>query len=354
MYQVIVVDDELVIRKGITNFINSEINDLEVLYSFSDGTEAIEYLKTNDIDLVISDIRMTYISGIELAKYISENKPFIKVILLSGYREFEYARSAIQYGVKEYILKPTDFSKFKDVLSQVIIELKQSRLKKDQVLFMDKIKLLYSNILSNKRNESEEILLSLIEDVKDYSITNMRQYLFYLYEIIFDKLNLYLKIQLNSEKFNLNHLLLKENKKDLQDYALDILDKVFHLLLNEEEAPNDFLLQDVKEYINVHLHEDISLQDVADKMFFSTVYFSRFFKKQTGETFSNYLLRTRMEYALKLLEKNKKVTEISVACGYHDPSYFTRIFKEYFKYTPKDYARRFMSYKSSGGISEEK
>lgn len=236
----------------------------------------------------------------------------------------------------------------------VIIELNQSRLKKDQVLFMDKIKLLYSNILSNKRNESEEILLSLIEDVKDYSITNMRQYLFYLYEIIFDKLNLYLKIQLNSEKFNLKHLLLKENKKDLQDYALDILDKVFHLLLNEEEAPNDFLLQDVKEYINVHLHEDISLQDVADKMFFSTVYFSRFFKKQTGETFSNYLLRTRMEYALKLLEKNKKVTEISEACGYHDPSYFTRIFKEYFKYTPKDYARRFMSYKSSGGISEEK
>jgi len=97
--------------------------------------------------------------------------------------------------------------------------------------------------------------------------------------------------------------------------------------------------------MNEHLHEDISLQDVADKMFFSTVYFSRFFKKQTGETFSNYLLRVRMEQAVKLLEKNLKVTEISEACGYHDPSYFARIFKEYYKYTPKDYARRFMSCK---------
>lgn len=354
MYQAIVVDDELVIRNGITNFINSEIDDLEVLYTFSDGTEAIDFLKTNDIDLVISDIRMTRASGIELAKHISENKPFIKVILLSGYREFEYARSAIQYGVKEYILKPTNFSEFKEVLTQVKNELNHSRLKKDQVLFMDKIKLLYSNILSNKRNEAKEVLVSLLEDVKDYSITNKRQYLFSLYEIIFDKLNLHLKIQLSSDKFHLNQLLLQENGKDLKEYALDILDRIFHLVLKEEQAPNNILLQDIKEYINEHLHEDISLQDVADKMFFSTVYFSRFFKKQTGETFSNYLLRTRMEYALKLLEKNKKVTEISEACGYHDPSYFTRIFKEYFKYTPKDYARRFMSYRRSGGISEDK
>lgn len=346
MYQVIVVDDELVIRNGVTNFINSEIEDLKVLNSFSDGTEAIDFLKTNDIDIVISDIKMTHVSGIELAKYISENKPFIKVILLSGYREFEYARSAIQYGVKEYILKPTNFTEFKEVLSQVKNELNQSRTKKDQVLFMDKIKLLYSNILSNKKNEAKEILLSVFKDIRDYSIKDMRQYLFYLYEIIFDKFNLYLKIPFNSERFDLNQLLLQENTKDLKDYALDMLDRIFNLLLNEEEAPNDFLLQDIKKYINEHLHEDISLQDVADKMFFSTVYFSRFFKKQTGETFSSYLLRTRMEYALKLLEKNKKVTEISEACGYHDPSYFTRIFKEYYKYTPKDYARRFMSYRS--------
>jgi two-component system response regulator YesN len=113
--------------------------------------------------------------------------------------------------------------------------------------------------------------------------------------------------------------------------------------LNEEEAPNDYLLQGIKDYIYEHLNEDISLQEVADKMFFSTVYFSRFFKKQTGETFSNYLLRIRMEHAVKLLQKNKKVTEISEACGYHDPGYFSRIFKEYYKYTPKDYARRFFA-----------
>jgi two-component system response regulator YesN len=343
MYQVIVVDDELLIRNGITNFINSEIEDFEVSYSFSDGAEAIEFLKTKDIDLIISDIKMTHVSGIDLAKYISDNKPFIKVVLLSGYREFEYARSAIQYGVKNYILKPTNFVEFREVLAQIKNELDQSSSKKEQILFMDKIKLLYSNIVSNKRNEAKDILLSVFEDIKDYSLPNMQQYLFDLYEIIIDKFNLYLKIQLNAEKLNLNQLRMQENITDVKDYALDILSRIFGLLLNEEEAPNDYLLQGIKDYIYEHLSEDISLQEVADKMFFSTVYFSRFFKKQTGETFSNYLLRIRMEHAVKLLQKNKKVTEISEACGYHDPGYFSRIFKEYYKYTPKDYARRFFA-----------
>lgn len=343
MYRVIVVDDELVIRSGITHFINSEMKDFDVLNSFSDGAEAIDYLKTNDIDLVISDIKMTHVSGIELAKYIFENRPSIKVILLSGYREFEYARSAIQYGVKYYILKPTNFTEFKDVLANMKSELDQDKSRKDQVLFMDKIKLLYSNILSNKKTEAQDILLSVFEDVKDCPISKIRQYFYDLFEIIFDKFNLYLKIQITAEKFNLNQLLSLESVKEVKGSALDILEKVFHLLLVEEEAPNVFLLQDIKEYIQEHLQEDISLQDVADKMFFSTVYFSRFFKKQTGETFSNYLLRVRMEQAVKLLRTNKKVTEISEACGYHDPSYFTRIFKEYYNYTPKDYARRFIS-----------
>lgn len=343
MYQVIVIDDELVIRNGITNFINSEINDFEVLYSFCDGSEAIEFLKTNDVDLIISDIKMTHVSGIELAKFISENKPYIQVVLLSGYREFEYARSAIQYGVKNYILKPTNFNEFKEVLSQMKNELDQSKMKKNQVLFMDKIKILYSNILSNKKSEARDVLLSIFEDVKDYSVPNLRQYFYDLFEIIFDKFNLYLKIQLSAEKFNLKQLLLQETVNEIKDYTIDILERIFNLVLVVEETPNEFLLQDIKEYIFEHFHEDISLQDVADRMFFSTVYFSRFFKKQTGETFSNYLLRIRMEHAVKLLSKNKKVTEISEACGYHDPSYFTRIFKEYYKYTPKDYARRFIS-----------
>jgi two-component system, response regulator YesN len=345
MYQVITVDDELVIRSGITNFINSEIEDFKVLHSFSDGSEAIDFIKTNDIDLIISDIKMNRVSGIELAKYIFENKPYIKVILLSGYREFEYARSAIQYGVKNYILKPTNFAEFKEVLSQMKLELDQDRTKNDQVQFMDKIKLFYSNILSGKKKESVDTLLSVFDDVKDNSPTNIGQYVYDLYEIIIDKLNLYLKLQLSADKFNLKQLLSQHNVQELKDNALDILERISGMLLNEEEASNEFLLQDIKEYMNEHLHEDISLQDVADKMFFSTVYFSRFFKKQTGETFSNYLLRIRMEQAVKLLEKNLKVTEISEACGYHDPSYFARIFKEYYKYTPKDYARRFMSCK---------
>ena len=208
---------------------------------------------------------------------------------------------------------------------------------------MDQIKLLYTSILANKKKEAKEAYLSAIEDVKDKSIADIAQYSYDLFEIIFGKLNLYLKLQLSAEKFNLKQLLEQKSVGDIKDNALDILDKISKLLLNEADASNECLLQEIKEYMNEHLNEDISLQDVADKMFFSTVYFSRFFKKQTGETFSSYLLRIRMEQAVKLLEKNIKVVEISEACGYHDSSYFIRMFKEYYKYSPKDYARRFIS-----------
>ena len=116
MYKAIVVDDEQIIRKGISSFINSCDTGFEVTAVLKDGDEAISYLDTHNIELVISDIKMVHVSGIELAQYIYENMPHTRVILLSGYTEFEYAKAAIRYNVKEYITKPTDFGELKNIL----------------------------------------------------------------------------------------------------------------------------------------------------------------------------------------------------------------------------------------------
>ena len=85
MYKAIVVDDEQIIRNGISSFINSSDTGFEVTAVFKDGDEAISFLDTHSIELVISDIKMVHVSGIELAQYIYENMPHTKVILLSGY-----------------------------------------------------------------------------------------------------------------------------------------------------------------------------------------------------------------------------------------------------------------------------
>ena len=78
MFKVIVVDDESMIRTGISSFINDMDIGFEVVQTFKDGSEAIEYLEAHDVDVVISDIKMVNVSGIELAHYIYKNKPRIK------------------------------------------------------------------------------------------------------------------------------------------------------------------------------------------------------------------------------------------------------------------------------------
>ena len=124
MFSVIVVDDEMMIRTSISTFINNCDVGFEVVGTFRDGSDAIKYLEENNVDLVISDIRMVQVSGIDLAQYIYENKPWTQVILLSGYADFEYAKAAIKYNVKEYITKPTDFENLKNSLINITITLK--------------------------------------------------------------------------------------------------------------------------------------------------------------------------------------------------------------------------------------
>ncbi len=91
---------------------------------FGDGVEAIEYLKTNDVDIVLSDIKMNEMSGgLDVAKFIYETKPMTKTVLLSGYKEFDYARKAIDYKVVHYLLKPTNFPMVHEVFKEITKEL---------------------------------------------------------------------------------------------------------------------------------------------------------------------------------------------------------------------------------------
>lgn len=125
MYKLIVVDDEKVIRNGIRDYLDWEKMNFEVVALFEDGKEAIEYIEKHDVDVVLTDIEMTDVSGLKLAKYIHENHMRQKVVIISGYKEFEYARQALQYGVEHYLLKPIKleevtavFSKLSDMLDQ--------------------------------------------------------------------------------------------------------------------------------------------------------------------------------------------------------------------------------------------
>ena len=110
-FQLLIVDDEVPIRKALASYIPWEEYNCTVYDTASNGKEAIKKLEAHPVDLVITDVKMPLIDGIELSKYIYDNYPDTLVIILSGYAEFEYAQSAMRYHVSEYLLKPVSKDK---------------------------------------------------------------------------------------------------------------------------------------------------------------------------------------------------------------------------------------------------
>ncbi len=94
---------------------------------------AIEFLKENPIDLLITDICMPFADGLELSKYIYENRPDTRVIILSGYNEFEYAKMAVKYQVMEYVLKPVTVAELSEILLRVKETLSREKNKKESL-----------------------------------------------------------------------------------------------------------------------------------------------------------------------------------------------------------------------------
>ena len=106
MTKVLIVDDEKYVRIGIKNDTDWALIGCEVVAEASNGEEALSMADECRPDLVISDIRMPRMDGIELAEKLTEKYPGTKVIFLTAYNEFEYARQAIRIGVSDYLLKP--------------------------------------------------------------------------------------------------------------------------------------------------------------------------------------------------------------------------------------------------------
>ena len=110
MYKIFIVEDEFLVREGIRNKINWENTQFMLSGEASDGEMALAMIQEIKPDILVTDIRMPFMDGLELSRIVKRTLPWIHIIILSGHDEFEYARDAISIGVDEYILKPINSS----------------------------------------------------------------------------------------------------------------------------------------------------------------------------------------------------------------------------------------------------
>ncbi len=127
MYSVFLVEDEIVTREGIRSNIPWETSPCCLVGEAPDGEIALPSIREVKPDILITDIKMPFMDGLELARIIRRDQPWIKIIILSGHDEFEYAQSAISIGVEEYLLKPVSASEMLSSLEKVCRQIDKDR-----------------------------------------------------------------------------------------------------------------------------------------------------------------------------------------------------------------------------------
>ncbi len=405
MYSLIIVDDEDIIRMAISGYIQKTQPDFKVEGTFANGTDAINFLKEHPVDIVITDIRMPKIDGLELAAYISEHYPGIIIMIVSGYSEFEYARKAIQYGVSTYLLKPLEFSDLAANLAQAKEKLDALHMEAD--IQEENIQLFFTDLIGGMLTDKHELNrrfadLALTGIPSDYkgcllTITLEKNNTLKSWQYEREKLTIALLngVRMALPEYSCYHLFrsgmryffIVLSKEQTPDFSLEMLDGVlYHLLhfsctiklqttfesiedLGTFPAPNttdspqsknaaasdndDIIIQRAMTYIQTHYAEDLTREDVADAVFLSSAYFSRFFKQKTGMNFIDYLTTIRMQKAAELLATNMRVTDIAHKVGYQSRNRFFINFRQYSGYNPTEYRRQILKMENLNEETDE-
>lgn len=353
MYRVIIADDEALIRAGLYYRNDWNAMGFEVAAMLEDGDDVLKFLEEQRADVLLTDICMYQVSGLQAANVIKDKYPWMKVVLLSGYREFEYAKEAMHCGVYEYLLKPIDYDKLREVFAKIKEELDKAQYEEqllhsfgeeayDQVLALTRV------MTGAVLGEGEETWLAYahLKPMMHNAPLEIRQ-------VVIKRLLELLKTQLNQKDTTLAEEFARKLKAldisedtDMSQSLSALLSQLNDELVSRNLVPavkksGDDSIQKACNYISNHLGEGFTYRDVAEYVHLSPRHFIRRFRSEMGETFTEYVLRVRMEGAMRLLDEREILPDdIGAAVGYHDDKYFQQIFKKYTGCTVREYQKR--------------
>lgn len=370
MLKIFVVEDEPFIRKGIIMYIQRGDPEFVVVGEEGDGKSAYSQILQTRPDVLLTDIRMPYMGGLELAEEAKKHLPDLKVIIISGYDDFTYASKAIHIGVVDYLLKPiledallAAIRKAKDEIAKERKDVKRER-EMDEAsagFFGDagvSLALKQVDIKSWAKDSVELFLKKGLEDeagkfvdryLECVGSDNMKSLIFRQYMVI--------DMQLQAVRF-LDSLGAGEYTGDVicaeqelagyvktlessRDYMVSMLAGCLAVRDELSENPYTAMVEKAKEYVGTHYGVEISLGLAAEYVGVSASHFSRIFSQEAGITFIEYLTQVRVERAKELLRcTNKKIAEIAQEIGYRDTRYFYTLFKKNVGCTPREYRKK--------------
>lgn len=346
MYKVVIAEDEELERIYIRTIIEDNLPDVFVVGEAKTGNEAIAILHREKADLLIVDINMPTVDGLEVIKVAKHSSPHMKVIITTAYDDFEIAHTAIKLRVDEYFLKPIR----KEVLLDTItgyLKTFVSEKKADEKKLAELIHAIYQ--CSYK--ESRDILKEYI-DIVYVTKENVEAIAEELKKGALAILQAGSELGAKAERnfsFEVETLKLKvitHNKYDVFNAFCNMLELIFDgMNKNGYLAENG--MKQIVDYIERNFKKGISLESVANHANISTYYLSKIFKKEMGINFVTYITNQKIELAKELLTTTDiPISNIAMDLAYNEPSYFSKVFKRSVGISPTEYRENFLAERS--------
>jgi len=362
VWTTVLVDDDANVLRGMKKAIPWDEIGAECIGESSDGLQGLRLVQNLRPDIVLTDIYMPVMSGLDMIERLRQEGYAGKIVILSGYSDFQYARQALRLNVDDYLSKPITIRTIKEAFAKVIDQLEAERAGKQERLRLEERLEQYerdtggpSPLAGHIRFVQELVEALKYQQLEQASriVADYRQQLNAAGVLIADPFLLGMELwgvltfALYDVGIKLDEMFPQlELKRELAGMA-DI-DALMDWLANKAEAicgdgqwdenlkhrqAVDFMIR----YIHDNYADNITLNHLANELYISRYYLGQIFKKATGDSFNQYLTKVRIAKAKELLLEGKfMVYEITEKVGFRNVPYFSTLFKKYTGMNPTD------------------
>lgn len=349
MLSAFIVDDHELFRNELRSLpVWGVKSGFQIIGEASNGEEAVEKLRKHPVDLLITDIRMPFVNGLELLKTVTEEKTSACTILTSQFRDFEYAKQGLASGAFEYLLKPVNSEELLRVLQRAAKYIKERRQEIKKISYADKI--MFQNadelfpeedfgnlvrLINEGNNSAEDVARYLVDEVysaMQCDITKTAQMMNRVGKRLAEYVqaeNKWLSKFLDLQAYRmfddavLTNITLLSQK--FVGFVKIIISTIIKFGLGVDSG---VLIRQTCRTILENIDEALTINELACKLFVNRTYLSQVFKEKTGITLINYMSNAKIERAKILLLSGVNSSEIPNILGYQDVEYFKKRFKD--------------------------
>lgn len=339
-FKVVLVDDEQWNRDLVKTFGRWESIGLSIIGEAEDGEEALQLVAEVSPDIVITDMRMPGMDGVQLMEHIHERYPGIRIVVISGYDDFNYLKQAIRFRAVDYLLKPVDPKELNTILEKCAKELAEEATRTMELPIDLSLALAsYKQLLGRHFNELNPSGIRQVMEQLRAELARREMTQAWQQERIVSQLIPALKESMNANSLPIDSIEQVGVGGAAVEYTLGFIEEQYlgalEQLIASRKFKNKLNLDEIKTYIERHFADNLTLEQLAKAFFVSKEYLSKVFKQEYGRNLTDYILQLRMEKAKEwLLDERLSIKAVAEMTGYEDVTYFYRVFKKHYGVAP--------------------